>query len=100
MKWFIGILVLISGLFWFLYEPSPTEEKIVGVYTGTYNGFTDRIELYDDYTFAQVVVTPNGEKMTSSGTWNLTHKALDLHEYIFSSMNKSKEAPISPLERG
>ncbi len=83
MKWIIGLLLVISGLFWFLHEPTPTEEEVVGTYTGRHNGFSDRIELNKNHTFDQVVVTPSGEEMTSSGTWKLTHKALDLREYIF-----------------
>jgi hypothetical protein len=82
-KWILMFLLLAGCLSWLLHDPAPSEEEVVGLYTGTHNGYWDRVELSKDHKFTQILKTPKGETMESTGTWELTHKALDMRDYIF-----------------
>lgn len=61
----------------------PSENEVVGIYHGTHKGYVDRVELSKDHKFTQILKTPKGETMETSGTWELTHKALYMRDYIF-----------------
>ena len=82
-KWIFVFLLLAGCLSWLLHDPAPSEEEVVGVYEGSHKGYIDRIELTKDHKFTQILKTPKGDTMESSGTWTLNHKALDMRGYIF-----------------
>lgn len=97
MKWLFALLLGSGGLFWLLHDPAPSEADVVGVYTGTYQGYVDQVELTNDHKFNQVLRTPRGETMERSGTWKLTNKALELNGYLFfidQQVDGSTDKPI------
>lgn len=97
MKWTILFIVLLGCLFWMLYEPDPAKEDVVGMYAGEHNGFEDQVELKSDQRFTQILKTPDGQTINSSGTWTLSYKSLDLNGYVFfieEQVEGSSEKPI------
>ena len=110
MKWliaillvFVGLLLVVSiGLFCLQldWDPVPSEGEVVGFYAGTFKGYVDQFELTSDHKFNQILETPNGETMRSSGTWALTNRELEIDGYI-SFINMSSDVPLEkPVKCG
>ena len=106
MKWGVACLLAIVLMlaaawhFWFNHDPPPpTWEEAVGVYVGTYQGYGDRVELKKNQWFNQILKTPNGETMKSSGTWNLINYGLILDGYIYFIDEKNEGTLDNPQRR-
>jgi hypothetical protein len=63
-------------------ERAPSKSKVVGTYAGTLNGAAETLVLRADDTFSQELTLPSGKKLSATGTWRLTYKAVDFDRYM------------------
>lgn len=82
-------------------ERAPTTAQLVGNYSGTLAGVSDSLSITDDGRFTQILTMPSGETITGSGTWKLTHKAVDLtgYQYFYDQIEEKRVTPYSTTIR-
>jgi len=75
---------------------APSQNDLVGTYSGNLNGATERLALRSDGTFSQDLSLPSGQKTNSSGTWSLNYKAVTLDGYLKFYSEEKNGALVEP----
>ena len=73
----------------------PTQAEVVGTYTRSYRGVSDTLLLNPDGTFRQNVIYTNGGTWSTSGSWKLKYRALQLDRY-YMTFDDEKGTIITP----
>ncbi|WP_411827783.1 hypothetical protein [Luteolibacter sp. AS25] len=91
-----ALLLVAGGLYWMLRAPVPSEGDVVGLYTGSKDGYFDQVEIMPDHRFIQTLKKPSGETITIEGTWTLKNRGLLLGDYSFFIDTDTDKALIEP----
>jgi hypothetical protein len=94
------LLFVAGGLYWVLRAPVPSESDVVGLYTGTNDGYRDQVEILPDHRFIQTLKKPNGEIIMNHGSWTLKNRALDISGYSLFIDIETGKALSDPIKSG
>ena len=61
---------------------APSRKEVVGTFSGSLKGATERLVLRSDGTFSQDLTLPSGKKTNAVGSWSLKYKAVTLNRYL------------------
>ena len=91
-------LLLLGGcLYWLLRAPVPSEVDVVGLYTGSHDGYIDQVEIMPGHKFVQTLKKPSGETITNKGSWALKNRGLLLGDYSFFIDTETEKALPEPI---
>jgi hypothetical protein len=93
LSWFFAA-TMISNFLLVGCDP-PTQTQLVGRYVRFHLGVTDSILLNGSGTFKQDVTFTNGETWSSSGSWKMTNRVIQLDK-CYLTFDDEKQSIIIP----